>query len=587
MIKKLDIHQILKRYGIILLLVVLVIICSFLSDSFLTLTNLFNILKQISVILMIAYGECLVIIAGQTDLSPGSVLCVSGVLAAMTFVSTGSLALSIIVSVLAGAAAGVFNGFFITRYALPPFIVTLAMQFMARGLALYVSNGAPVVIEGDAFKQLGQGQFLGIPNVVFLAAVLFVVAWFLLNRTAYGRYIYAVGGNEEAARASGVNVNRVKVIAFMLCGALSGLAGFALMSRMNVGQPNAGVNYEFEAIIGVILGGASFSGGVGTMFGSVVGCVIVGVLSNVLNLLNVSAYVQQIVKGLLILIAVVADAKSKGIGVGSFSRWLGRNRKLGGEAYDVRALAGMAVQAWNAVCARLSQGANRLIFYEDMETCQQHAILNDAMLTELRNSMDACEPQRLELMTNRILSAIIHARLTDSDRLHEIDRFLSVFFEHLSTEIGGDEAEPLRAVRIRLAGCTDYQEICSVVGDAVNRAYAQYLEQIQMKTMRPIHQAQQYIEAHLDGELTLEQVAAQIFLNPVYFSVIFKNETGVNFSKYVVAARIARAKELLRDPGLNIAEVAAQVGYKNHKHFTKLFKKVTGITPSEYRKLHL
>lgn len=257
------------------------------------------------------------------------------------------------------------------------------------------------------------------------------------------------------------------------------------------------------------------------------------------------------------------------------------------KGYDVRALAGMAVQAWNAVCARLSQGANQLIFYEDLEACQQHAILNDAMLTELRNSMDACEPQRLELMTNRILSAIIHARLTDSDRLHEIDRFLSVFFEHLSTEIGGDEAEPFRAVRARLAGCTDYQEICSVVGDAVNRAYAQYLEQIQMKTMRPVHQAQQYIEAHLDGELTLEQVAAQVFLNPVYFSVIFKNETGVNFSKYVVAARIARAKELLRDPGLSIAEVAAQVGYKNHKHFTKLFKKVTGITPSEYRKLHL
>ena len=330
MIKKANLYQIFKRYGIILLLVVLIVICSCLSDSFLTTTNLFNILKQISVVLMIAYGECLVIIAGQTDLSPGSVLCVSGVLAAMTYVSTGSLFLSIVVSVVVGAAAGVFNGFFITRYALPPFIVTLAMQFMARGLALYVSSGAPVVIQGDSFKVLGQGSMIGIPNVVFLALVLFVAAWFLLNRTAYGRYIYAVGGNEEAAKASGVNVNRVKVIAFMLCGALSGIAGFAMMSRMNVGQPNAGVNYEFEAIIGVILGGASFSGGVGTMFGAVVGCVIVGVLSNVLNLLNVSAYVQQIVKGLLILIAVVADAKSKGIGVGAFRRWRGQRHKAGG-----------------------------------------------------------------------------------------------------------------------------------------------------------------------------------------------------------------------------------------------------------------
>lgn len=312
--KKIGPMQILKRYGIILLLILLVVICSILSSNFLTPTNIFNILKQISVVLIIAYGECLLIIAGQTDLSPGSVLCVSGVLSAMAFVGTGSLVLAIVVAILVGALAGVCNGFFVTRYALPPFIVTLGMQITARGIALFVSHGAPVVIEQESFKILGQGSLFGVPNVVILAAVLFVVAWFVLNRTSYGRYIYAVGGNEEAAKASGVGINKVKVIAFTICGALSGVAGFALMSRMNVGQPNAGVNYEFDAIIGVILGGASFSGGIGTMFGAVVGCMIIGVLNNVLNLLNVSPYIQQIVKGLLILIAVVADAKSKGQG---------------------------------------------------------------------------------------------------------------------------------------------------------------------------------------------------------------------------------------------------------------------------------
>lgn len=312
--QKVNLPYLLRRFGIVLLLVVIFIVCSLLNENFLTKTNVFNILKQISVVVIVAYGECLLIIAGQTDLSPGSVLCASGVLSAMTYVATGSLVLAIVVSVLVGAASGAVNGFFVTRYALPPFIVTLGMQIIMRGVALYVSEGSPIIISEESFRILGQGSLYSVPNVVILVVILFALVWFLLNRTAYGRYLYAIGGNQEAAKASGIRVNLVKMSAFILCGALSGAAGFVLMSRMNVGQPNAGVNYEFDAIIGVILGGASFSGGTGTVFGSVVGCMIIGILNNILNLLNVSAYLQQIVKGLLILIAVVADAQSKGVG---------------------------------------------------------------------------------------------------------------------------------------------------------------------------------------------------------------------------------------------------------------------------------
>lgn len=312
--QKVSLPYLLRRFGIVLLLVVIFIVCSLLNENFLTKTNVFNILKQISVVVIVAYGECLLIIAGQTDLSPGSVLCAAGVLSAMTYAATGSLFLAIVISVLVGAASGAVNGFFVTRYALPPFIVTLGMQIIMRGVALYVSEGSPIIISGESFRILGQGSLYSVPNVVILAAILFALVWFLLNRTAYGRYLYAIGGNQEAAKASGIRVNLVKMSAFILCGALSGAAGFVLMSRMNVGQPNAGVNYEFDAIIGVILGGASFSGGTGTVFGSVVGCMIIGILNNILNLLNVSAYLQQIVKGLLILIAVVADAQSKGVG---------------------------------------------------------------------------------------------------------------------------------------------------------------------------------------------------------------------------------------------------------------------------------
>ncbi|MCF6334941.1 MAG: ABC transporter permease [Spirochaetales bacterium] len=298
------------NYGYLFILGFLIIISTILSPVFLTSGNIMNILRQMSITVIIAYGVTMIIISGMIDLSSGSVVALSGVIGTSAFVMTGSPWVGLIVGILVGAGTGLFNGTVITVFNLPPFIVTLAMMTVARGLALLYTGGYPI-IDIDAFTTFGKGFFLGIPIPVIIMLLVFVGVVILTKRTRFGRYIFAIGGNEEAAIASGINVKRMKIMVFTLNGALVGLAGVILMSRINSGQPAAGLMYELDAITMAVIGGTSLSGGIGSITGTLVGGLIVGILKNILNLTNVSPYWQQILKGLIILIAVIMDVYTK------------------------------------------------------------------------------------------------------------------------------------------------------------------------------------------------------------------------------------------------------------------------------------
>lgn len=298
-----------RKYGMGLVLIVLLIISTLLKPNiFPTYDNIISILLQISMTITLTCGICPLIIANCNDLSAGSVVALTGVVMVGIYNSTGSIFIALIVAILVGMSIGLLNGVWVSRFALPAFIVTLGTQILARGLSLLYANGMPIPVEGETFRILGQGKLFGVlPYPILVAACAVIVSHILMNHTAYGRAIYAIGGNQEAARASGIKDKRIIVTAYLYMGVLTAITGFILASRTNVGQPNAGVNYESDAIIGAILGGTSFSGGIGTIFGAVIGCTLMGVLSNIMNLMNVSVYLQYVVKGSVILLALVFD----------------------------------------------------------------------------------------------------------------------------------------------------------------------------------------------------------------------------------------------------------------------------------------
>jgi inositol transport system permease protein len=311
--RRFAIKEIYSRYGVLIILAIMIVASSLLSPAFLTGRNVLNVLRQMSIITIIAFGSTMVIISGMIDLSPGSVVALSGVIGTSVYVMTGSIALGLVSGVATGALTGLVCGFLVTKFDLPPFIVTLAMMTGARGMVLLYTGGKPIINIGD-FTILGQGNLLSIPVPILIMFVILALVLLLVKRTPFGRYIYAIGGNEAAAIASGVNVKGIKTITFILAGMLTGLAGVILMSRINSGQPSAGLNFELDAITTVVIGGTSLSGGIGTITGTLAGGVIVGILSNILNLTNVSPYWQQIVKGLVIVMAVIMDIKTKGSG---------------------------------------------------------------------------------------------------------------------------------------------------------------------------------------------------------------------------------------------------------------------------------
>ncbi|MBN2000947.1 ribose ABC transporter permease [candidate division KSB1 bacterium] len=264
----------------------------------------------------------MVILTAGIDLSVGSILAFTGAIAAGLLKNgielngfnlfVGFTLFGVIwIALLAGGFLGWFNGLMITRFKVPPFVATLAMLTIARGLTMLYTKGFPITQLGENFTYLGTGWFLGMPMPVWISIMVIALSTFFMNRTRTGRYIYAIGGNERAALLSGVNVNRIKTIVYIIAGVLSGTAGLLVTARLDSAQPNAGLGYELDAIAAVVIGGTSLSGGKGTILGTVVGAGIIGVLNNGLVLLNVSPFWQQVIKGLVILLAVIIDRMQK------------------------------------------------------------------------------------------------------------------------------------------------------------------------------------------------------------------------------------------------------------------------------------
>jgi ribose transport system permease protein len=296
-----------RQFGTFLGLIVLIIVLWILSPYFLKISNLLNIAQQTSINAIIAVGMTFVIISAGIDLSVGSILAFSGVVLAKSIQIGLPLPLAMLMGLSVGLLCGWVNGILISYGRLPPFISTLGMMSVARGAALLFTKGRPISGFSAEFRFLASGEIFRIPMPVIMMILVYVVAHFVLTRTKLGRYTYAIGGNEEAAVLSGVNVKLCKTMVYGLCGMLSGLAAILLTARLNSAQPIAGIMYELDAIAATVIGGTSLSGGQGTILGTLIGAFIMGVLRNGLNLLGISSFIQQIVIGSVIIIAVLVD----------------------------------------------------------------------------------------------------------------------------------------------------------------------------------------------------------------------------------------------------------------------------------------
>jgi len=301
----------LQQMGPLLGLFLLVIILSIVSSDFLTVSNIFNVLRQVSINALIAFGMTFVILTGGIDLSVGSTLALSSALSAGLMASGGDPFLAIVVGLLAGLVMGAFNGILVAKGNVAPFIATLATMTVFRGLTLVYTEGKPITGLPDSFGLVGKSFFLQIPMPVIWMLLSFVALYFILKHTTFGRHVYALGSNEEATRLSGISTTKVKIWVYSISGLFASLAGIILTSRLNSAQPTAGTSYELDAIAAVVLGGTSLSGGKGWLVGTLIGAMIIGVLNNGLNLLNVSSFYQLVAKGAVILIAVLLDRSKK------------------------------------------------------------------------------------------------------------------------------------------------------------------------------------------------------------------------------------------------------------------------------------
>ena len=308
--KKKLINQI-NIYRSVLILLVICVFATILSPSFLSVTNLFNVFKQITVAGIVGCGMTFVILTGGIDLSVGSILGLSGVLASGVLASTGNTAVAVAVSLTVGIACGAVNGFFVSVCGIPPFISTLGMMTLLRGVILVYTKVSPIPIKSDAYKFFGKGNIAGIPVPVIILIIVFLLAHYILTQTSYGRSVYAVGGNREAARLSGIRVKTSEFLVYTLNGLMCGMAGLILTARLGSAQSTSGTGIEMDAIAAVILGGTSLSGGVGFVLPTVVGAMIMGIIDNILTLMNVNPHATNIVKGAVILIAVLVDKKVK------------------------------------------------------------------------------------------------------------------------------------------------------------------------------------------------------------------------------------------------------------------------------------
>lgn len=299
----------------VVVLLILIVTMSFLSDRFLTWSNIITVLRQTSINAVIATGMTFAILIGGIDLSVGSVLAITGAIAASLVASGMNIIFVIIITLLIGLVIGLFNGLLISKGRLQPFIATLGTMTLLRGLTLVYTQGRPISIFGSdtsaIFSKIGTGYFLGIPIPVYIMLVVFFISWYTLNHLKIGRYTYALGSNEEATMYSGIKTDNIKLFVYAVAGLLAALAGIIVTARLGSAQPTAGSGYELDAIAAVVIGGTSMAGGIGTIFGTAIGAIIIGILDNALNMLQVSSYYQDVAKGIVILIAVLLDRKQR------------------------------------------------------------------------------------------------------------------------------------------------------------------------------------------------------------------------------------------------------------------------------------
>jgi len=308
--KNLQFKDMIRRYGILIGLIGLITGFSILSERFFTISNMLIVMRQTSIVAFLAVGMSFVIIGAGIDLSVGSVLAFSGAVGAGVM-QNGGIFFGILAGLALGTALGAFNGIVITKLKIPAFIATLAMMAIARGGTLVYTDGRPITGLPSSFAFLGRGYIGNVPFPIILMLIIFILAYIILKLTRFGRYVYATGGNINAARASGIKVDNVIISTFAISGFLSGLTGMVLASRLNSAQPTAGMGYELDAIAAVVLGGTNLFGGEGELWGTLVGAFIMGILNNGLNMLNVSSFYQQVVKGIVILIAVTVAQSGK------------------------------------------------------------------------------------------------------------------------------------------------------------------------------------------------------------------------------------------------------------------------------------
>ncbi|RVT74201.1 ABC transporter permease [Agrobacterium sp. CNPSo 2736] len=299
----------MKSFSIVLVFLIICALFTSLNQYFLTWGNWLNLLRQSSINGILAIGVTFVILTKGIDLSVGSIMALSGMLAA-SLVTTGNeqfLLWAILAALGAGAAVGLINGILVSQINVPPFVATLGMLSMARGLTLIFSDGRPIANLSAPMKWIGSANVMGMPVPVLIFFAVFIVGWVTLSKTTFGRYVYAVGGNEKAARTSGISTRTITAATYVISGVLAGLAGLVLTARTTAALPQAGIGYELDAIAAVVIGGTSLSGGRGTLVGTLFGALIIGTINNGMDLMGVSSYYQQLLKGAIIVIAVIAD----------------------------------------------------------------------------------------------------------------------------------------------------------------------------------------------------------------------------------------------------------------------------------------
>jgi len=304
---KANIKQIFKNNGILIVFFLFCVALSILSPYFLSMNNILNILRQTSIYGILAVGMTFVILTGGIDLSVGSILAISGMICAGMLKSGESIFLSSVVAIGVGAGFGLLTGLIITIGKITPFVVTLGMMTIARGLTLIYSKGYPISGFSSAFRKIGGGYVLGIPVPVIIFLITVAIAWFILKYTRLGRYTYAIGGNEETVKLSGINASFYKTMVYVIVGIAAGLSALILTSRLNAAEAIAGQGYELDVIAAVVVGGTSLMGGRGSIIGTLIGALLIGVINNGMNLLGISPYFQLVVKGFLIIGAVILD----------------------------------------------------------------------------------------------------------------------------------------------------------------------------------------------------------------------------------------------------------------------------------------